>query len=30
VFHIMPWDLHRLTAVQLEAACRSIDQMKKN
>jgi len=25
----MPWDLHKLTAADLEAACRAIDQMNK-
>jgi hypothetical protein len=29
VFHIMPWDLDKLTVPQLEAACRFVDDMNK-
>src|SRR6266568_4864232 len=28
-FHVMPWDLERLTVEQFEAACREIDRMNK-
>jgi len=28
-FHLMPWDLDRLTYVQLQGACRAVDEMRR-